>query len=91
MKNIALSTFILTILVSLLPLFLSPFMMYLTTEIFIMAIFAMSLGLIMGYGGLDSLGHSAFFGIGAYTVAVLSKQINSVYLLLLTAILFLLW
>ena len=48
------------------PQILSDFGTNLTTEIFIMAMFAMSLGLIMGYAGFDSLGHAAFFGIGAY-------------------------
>lgn len=51
-----------------------------------MAIFALSLGLIMGYGGLQSLGHSAFFGIGAYTVALLSHSVSSIYILLPAAI-----
>src|SRR3546814_14318672 len=42
------------------------------TEIFIMALFASSLNLIITYGGLVSFGHAAFFGLGAYgfTLAV---------------------
>jgi branched-chain amino acid transport system permease protein len=51
-----------------------------------MAIFAMSLGLIMGYAGLVSLGHAAFFGIGAYTVAILGDYVGNTYLLLLAAV-----
>src|SRR3989344_3268442 len=38
----------------------------------IYAILALSLDLVMGYAGLLSLAHAAFFGIGAYTVAILS-------------------
>jgi branched-chain amino acid transport system permease protein len=43
----------------------------LVTEIYIFAIFAMSLDLILGFTGLMSVGHAAFFGCGAYAVAVL--------------------
>src|SRR6476469_4612554 len=43
----------------------------LVTEIYIFAIFAMSLDLLLGFTGLMSLGHAAFFGLGAYGVAVL--------------------
>jgi branched-chain amino acid transport system permease protein len=46
----------------------------LVTEIYIFAIFAMSLDLILGFTGLMSLGHAAFFGLGAYAVAVLGAQ-----------------
>lgn len=43
----------------------------LTTRILIYAIAAASLNLILGYGGLVSFGHAAFFGIGGYTVGIL--------------------
>jgi branched-chain amino acid transport system permease protein len=43
----------------------------LLAEIYIFAIFAMSLDLILGFTGLMSLGHAAFFGCGAYVVAIL--------------------
>ena len=45
----------------------------LVTEIYIFAIFAMSLDLLLGFTGLMSLGHAAFFGLGAYAVAVLGS------------------
>jgi branched-chain amino acid transport system permease protein len=45
----------------------------LLTEIYIFAIFAMSLDLLLGFTGLMSLGHAAFFGLGAYAVAVLGS------------------
>ncbi len=44
----------------------------LLAEIYIFAIFAMSLDLLLGFTGLMSLGHAAFFGFGAYAVAILS-------------------
>jgi branched-chain amino acid transport system permease protein len=78
----------LAVLVLALPLVLSPFGVSVATEIFILAVFAMSLGLIIGYAGLISLGHAAFFGTGAYTVAVLGGQITNTYLLLVAALCF---
>lgn len=47
---------------------------WVTTEMIIMALFAMSLNLILGFGGMVSFGHAAFFGVGAYTVALLMKK-----------------
>ena len=66
-------------LVALLALAVVPFLIgdyprALISEIFIFAIFAMSLDLLLGFAGLMSLGHAAFFGLGAYAVAVLGTQ-----------------
>ncbi len=47
---------------------------WVTTEMIIMGLFAMSLNLILGFGGMVSFGHAAFFGAGAYTVALLMKK-----------------
>ena len=44
-------------------------------EIAIVALFAVSLDLILGYTGIVSLGHAAFFGMGAYTAALFSKLV----------------
>jgi branched-chain amino acid transport system permease protein len=41
------------------------------TRLLIYGLFATSLNLIMGFGGIESLGHAAFFGVGAYTVGIL--------------------
>jgi len=49
-----------------------PYLVSLFTRILIYALAAASLDLILGYGGLVSLGHAAFFGIGAYAVGILS-------------------
>jgi branched-chain amino acid transport system permease protein len=43
-------------------------------EIAILALFALSLDLILGYAGIISLGHAAFFGFGAYTAGLLAKH-----------------
>jgi branched-chain amino acid transport system permease protein len=47
----------------------------LVSEIAITALFAMSLDLILGYTGIVSLGHAAFFGMGAYSAALFAKHI----------------
>jgi branched-chain amino acid transport system permease protein len=57
-----------------LPFLLPDYPRALVAEIYIFAIFAMSLDLILGFTGLMSLGHAAFFGLGAYAVAVLGAQ-----------------
>ncbi|MDE2418340.1 MAG: branched-chain amino acid ABC transporter permease [Burkholderiales bacterium] len=44
-------------------------------EIAILALFALSLDLILGYSGIVSLGHAAFFGMGAYSAALFSKLV----------------
>jgi branched-chain amino acid transport system permease protein len=55
---------------ALFPLFGSSFYVGLLTRILILAIFAMSLDLLIGYTGLVSFGHVAFYGVGAYTLAI---------------------
>jgi branched-chain amino acid transport system permease protein len=57
-----------------LPLLAEKYYVQFATKILIMAIFAMSLDLLVGYAGLVSLGHAAFYGLGAYALALLSPQ-----------------
>lgn len=57
------------------PSFLSSYYVDLLTKMLIFALFAMSLDLLLGYTGLPSLGHAAYFGLGAYTVALLSLRV----------------
>jgi len=45
-------------------------------EIAIVALFAVSLDLVLGYSGIVSLGHAAFFGLGAYTAALFCKHLS---------------
>ena len=45
-------------------------------EIAIVGLFAVSLDLVLGYGGIVSLGHAAFFGLGAYVAALFCKHVN---------------
>ena len=57
----------------------SPFLLsshaLIINEIAIVALFAVSLDLILGYSGIVSLGHAAFFGMGAYTAALFAKLV----------------
>ena len=54
---------------------LLPGQSLLLNEIAIVALFAVSLDLILGYAGIVSLGHAAFFGFGAYTAALFAKDV----------------
>ena len=56
------------------PLVGDVFYLQLLAKIMILAIFAMSLDLLVGFTGLVSLGHAAFFGVGAYTLMLLSPE-----------------
>jgi branched-chain amino acid transport system permease protein len=60
-------------LATLLPFVLTPSYLVLASQIAVTALFAMSLDLILGYAGIVSLGHAAFFGFGAYTAGLISK------------------
>src|SRR5437879_11738495 len=58
-----------------------PFYLDLVRRIMIFAIAALSLNLILGYGGMISFGHAAYLGIGAYAVGVLAHyRIDNGYL-----------
>jgi branched-chain amino acid transport system permease protein len=67
--------FILGIALAILPFILekglSPYYLFLATKVIVWALFATSFNLVLGYGGMMSLGHAAFFGIGAYTCSLL--------------------
>ena len=43
-------------------------------EMLVMVLFALSLDLVLGYAGIVTLGHAAFFGVGAYTVGMLAHH-----------------
>jgi branched-chain amino acid transport system permease protein len=64
-----------------LPLVAGPFTILLATKIAALALFAMSLDLLLGYTGLVSFGHAAFFGIGAYAAAKLAPEYAAANLL----------
>jgi branched-chain amino acid transport system permease protein len=59
-------------LLPLLAYFLFPGYLVLASQMMIVGLFALSLDLILGYAGIVSLGHAAFFGLGAYTAGLLA-------------------
>ena len=61
------------------PPFLSSFLLTLLTQALIYGILAMSLDIILGYTGLASLGHAAYFGIGAYSVGILATRYGAAF------------
>jgi branched-chain amino acid transport system permease protein len=61
-------------LATLLPFVVTPNYLVLASQIAITALFALSLDLILGYAGIVSLGHAAFFGFGAYTAGLVAKH-----------------
>lgn len=75
-------------LLALFPLLGSTFYLQLAAKIMILAIFALSLDLLVGHAGMVSLGHAAYFGVAAYVVALISPKYEaaSVWLSLPAAI-----
>ena len=59
------------------PQLVSRYYIVLSTEVVILALLATSYNLIFGYGGMVSFGHAAFFGLGAYAMALLTKNYGS--------------
>ena len=57
-----------------LPFLAEKFVVQFATRVLIMAIFALSLNLLVGQAGLVSLGHAAYFGLGGYVLALVSPQ-----------------
>jgi branched-chain amino acid transport system permease protein len=64
------------ILLILLPQAIDPFQTILLTYGLVMAIAALGFNLLLGYTGLLSFGHSAYFGVGAYSVAFMVKYLH---------------
>lgn len=58
------------------PFVVPPYLLSLLTEILVLGIFAMSLDLLLGYTGLVSFGHAAFFGVGAYVAGIAAVRLD---------------
>ena len=69
---------VLLAILALIPLYAEltgdPFAITLFTRVLILAMAAVSLNLIMGYGGMVSFGHAAYLGLGGYAVGILAKE-----------------
>lgn len=72
--------YVLVGLLALFPLLESTFYMQLLSKVLIMAIFAMSLDLLVGYTGLVSFGHAAYFGLAGYALALMAPKYETVSL-----------
>lgn len=69
------------------PYLVSAYSLSIVTEILIFSVFALSLNILVGYTGLVSLGHAAFFGVGAYTASLVAiHYTNNVFLTLIAAL-----
>lgn len=66
----------LVLALSSLPFLLSPFYLLLATEVLIFTLFASGLNLLLGYTGLLSFGHAAYFGVGAYAAGLLLRNLG---------------
>ncbi len=60
---------------ALLPLVLGPYALSVLTEALVLVLFAASLHFMMGPGGMASFGHAAWFGVGAYTAGLLTRDL----------------
>jgi branched-chain amino acid transport system permease protein len=56
--------------------FIFPDRMVFGSQVLVMVLFALSLDLILGFAGIVSLGHAAFFGLGAYAAALLMQRLD---------------
>src|SRR5207253_11226899 len=63
----------------LIPLFVRSFVAFQLTQVMIYALAILGLNLLTGYNGQFSLGHSAFYGIGAYTAAIMMHRWDITY------------
>jgi branched-chain amino acid transport system permease protein len=69
-RTLWLSAIILIVLI-LLPIFLPRFYTYILALIFVTSLLAMSLNLVLGYGMIFQFHHGVFYGVGAYTIALM--------------------
>jgi branched-chain amino acid transport system permease protein len=58
------------------PVFAGEYYVNLASQIFIFAIFAASINLLLGYGGLPTLGHAAYLGVAAYVSSLASLKLG---------------
>jgi branched-chain amino acid transport system permease protein len=75
-RSAAVPTVIAVLLALALPHLLAPYYLGLVVKMMIFALFAMSFDLLLGYGGMASLGHAAYFGIAAYAVGLLALRLH---------------
>ena len=74
MKSQRALTLLACTLLVLLPFGLSDFWIFIAIEVLAFALYALSFNLLLGFGGMLSFGHAAFFGVGAYSAAIFFKR-----------------
>jgi len=67
---------ILLVVLGIFPFFAGEYYVNLASQIFIFAVFAASINLLLGYGGLPTLGHSAYLGLAAYLSALAALKLG---------------
>ena len=72
-------------LFAILPLFQSDYLNYMGMRIAIMALFALSFNMLLGYTGLLSFGHAAFYGVGGYASGLILIHLTSELILAIVA------
>lgn len=68
------SSIVIFLVLLILPSFIPRFYTYILALIFVTSLLAMSLNLVVGHGGLFQFHHGVFYGVGAYTVALMLKK-----------------
>lgn len=64
------------VLIFIVPIFISQYTQSIMTKVLVYALFAMSLDIIMGYTGMRSFGHAAYFGLGGYIVGLFAVHLG---------------
>jgi urea transport system permease protein len=75
--QLRLATVLVLVLAAAFPFIVGPFQVSLMVKFLIFAMFALSLDVLWGYGGVLSLGHAGFFGLGAYSMALVLINFQS--------------
>jgi branched-chain amino acid transport system permease protein len=65
---------VISLVLFILPLFIPRFYTYILALIYVTSLLAMSLNVVVGHGGLFQFHHGVFYGVGAYTVALMLKK-----------------
>lgn len=73
---VRLGLIVLVLFLALLPRLVPPVVVVQATDILIFVLFALSLNLLIGYTGMLSLGHAAFFGVGGYATGLVAKHLG---------------
>ncbi|MDO9123870.1 MAG: branched-chain amino acid ABC transporter permease, partial [Deltaproteobacteria bacterium] len=68
------SSIVIFLILFILPSFIPRFYTYILALIYVTSLLAMSLNLVVGHGGLFQFHHGVFYGVGAYTVALMLKK-----------------